>query len=654
MEDPKIIYMTREEIRGIDRSKIQSMQMTSGATILISHEKENIDNSNEINQEVRLRARKEVKEEEKEEDKPTEKKEESNNEKKEEKKEEKVEIEIEGQPEEEKDKKDVLRGPDGKPLLSEMLMYGGMDYTNQGQSNENNVNLYPVPQNYEPVVQPNMPGTKNTEYPPQVQPQPQPQSDINMMPNQNQMDYNNQIPAQNYPQQEINNNQGYQPPVPNTQNIQNPFEGQDAYNQNMPQPQQQENIPIPNVNIPQPQQQENIPIPNVNIPQPQQTPYPEYDPNLEQQQNMNYPEFSEQNNNNMMPQPKIPPIQPPSYESPYQQQPIEPIIPPTKEAPYQPQYEQYPPQEQPPMQPQMYPQEERPPMQPPMKPPMYPPMKPPMHRPMRPPMYHPPMEDHYYPGKKRMLPKRPIVQINIGGPMPYGYHAPRMIPHGPKHLFVNNRMAYDPVGEIIDFVADPVTYMVEKSLGLRSNKKKGEKEGDKKEEDNKDKKEEIKEEKNEEKKEIKVENDGNNKEPILRARKKETEEEAEPEYEEVEYAEDQENIPQQQEEVLCPECTNGENLCPECSGQNINENLCPECVNGENYYQNLCPECSGEKICHECSGEKICPECNNKMKNKINTKSKFNNFKFHEIVATSDNKKSFVVVKKEGIVISEK
>ena len=86
-------------------------------------------------------------------------------------------------------------------------------------------------------------------------------------------------------------------------------------------------------------------------------------------------------------------------------------------------------------------------------------------------------------------------------------------------------------------------------------------------------------------------------------------------------------------------------MCPECSGQNINENLCPECVNGENYYQNLCPECSGEKIC---------PECNNKMKNKINTKSKFNNFKFHEIVATSDNKKSFVVVKKEGVVISEK
>ena len=51
-----------------------------------------------------------------------------------------------------------------------------------------------------------------------------------------------------------------------------------------------------------------------------------------------------------------------------------------------------------------------------------------------------------------------------------------MIPHGPKHLFVPHGMGYrpvDPVGEIIDFVADPVGYMVEKSLGLRSNKPKG-------------------------------------------------------------------------------------------------------------------------------------------------------------------------------------
>ena len=331
---------------------------------------------------------------------------------------------------------------------------------------------------------------------------------------------------------------------------------------------------------------------------------------------------------------------------------------------------------------QMYPQEERPPMQPPMKPPMYPQMKPPMQRPMRPPMYQPPMQDYYYPGKKRIFPKPNFVQINIGGPQPYGYHIPKMIPHGPKHLFVPHGMGYrrpvDPVGEIIDFVADPVGYMVEKSLGLRSNKPKG-KEGEKKDGE---KKEENKEETKEEKKEIKVENEGDgNKEPVLRARKMGTEEQEDAGYEEVEYAEEKENIQQEQQaqqeqqiqqeglcpectgESLCPNCANGESLCPECSGQNVNENLCQEC-DGENYPQNinenLCPECSGvninentyQNLCPECSGENVCPDCNNKLKYKTNKASQFNNFSFHEIVETSDNKKSVVVVKKGGVVIS--
>ena len=75
--------------------------------------------------------------------------------KKKKKKEEKPEEKKEDKANEENDKKEILRGPDGKPLLSEMLIYGGLDYGAQGQSNENNVNLYPVPQNFEPVVQPN-------------------------------------------------------------------------------------------------------------------------------------------------------------------------------------------------------------------------------------------------------------------------------------------------------------------------------------------------------------------------------------------------------------------------------------------------------------------------------------------------------------------
>ena len=71
------------------------------------------------------------------------------------KKEDKVKIEIGGKANEENDKKEILRGLDGKPLLSEMLIYGELDYGAQGQSNENNVNLYPVPQNFESVIQPN-------------------------------------------------------------------------------------------------------------------------------------------------------------------------------------------------------------------------------------------------------------------------------------------------------------------------------------------------------------------------------------------------------------------------------------------------------------------------------------------------------------------
>ena len=50
---------------------------------------------------------------------------------------------------------------------------------------------------------------------------------------------------------------------------------------------------------------------------------------------MNYPEFNDQNNNNMMPQPEIPPMQPSAHQPQYQQQPIEPIIQP-KEPQYNP------------------------------------------------------------------------------------------------------------------------------------------------------------------------------------------------------------------------------------------------------------------------------------------------------------------------------
>ena len=180
MEADNIKYMTREEIKGLDRSKIKSLQMTSGTTFILIHEKENPQIQIEegyTNNNMQFRARKEVKEEENTEDKKEEKKEENAEEKKvEDNIGEKIEIEIGGQEEEkETEKKEVLRGPDGKPLLSEMLVSDGINY---GQNNEN-INLYPVPHNYEPMIDPNMPGTnaetkKNEYQPPQPQPIPQP------------------------------------------------------------------------------------------------------------------------------------------------------------------------------------------------------------------------------------------------------------------------------------------------------------------------------------------------------------------------------------------------------------------------------------------------------------------------------------------------
>jgi hypothetical protein len=697
----KVVYMTPEEIRNLDRSKIYSMQMTSGDVFLITHEKEETQLNqqkegcpcNEKTSEIRLRARKgEEKEEteEKPEEKTEEKPEEKTEEKKEETAEEKVEIDIEGQPQEENDKKEVLRGPDGKPLLNEMLVYGGMTYDNQEQANDNNVNLYPIPQHYEPIVQPNMPGTKNTEYQPQPQPQPEPQppaqtqttTEINNVQNNiaSNFDYNNtQEQTQYYPTQEINN-QPYPPTDINNQNMQVPYEDPNAYNQTIPQ-QPQENIPVQDINVPNipPQQQENIPVQDINIPQTQQNePYPQYDPNMDQYQNKEYPEFEEQNNSTPYTSPQQPQYQPPQPEPAYPpvQPNTQPQIQPQVQPPVQPQAQpQAYPKMQPPMQPQAYPKMQPPmhpqgypKMVPPTKPPMHHPprmvhpMQPPMHHHMKPPMYNPQMQYHvpgYGMAGKRILPKQPVIQINVGMGG-YGPHV-GLMPHGPKHLIPGRRNIVNPVTEFIDFVSNPVGYMVEKSLGLRSNKPKTEKKEGEVEEENKEaKKEENKEEnkeEKEEKKEITQENvKEEQKEVVLRARKKETEEHEQPEFEEVEYAEEieqtQEQVQEPEKEQVQTEIVNQEVICPECTG----ENLCPECTG-----ENLCQECKKENLCQECKEEKVCPECSNINKVEVSEEKKnagktvrLKNFNFHEIVETSNCEKSHVVVKKEGVIISGK
>ena len=67
--------------------------------------------------------------------------------------------------------------------------------------------------------------------------------------------------------------------------------------------------------------------------------------------------------------------------------------------------------------------------------------------------------------------------------------------------------------------------------------------------------------------------------------------------------------------------------------------------------EDVCPECKN-LICPECKNQ-LCPECQEKkegvqLKNITRTK----NYNYHEIVETSDNKKSVVVVKKDGVTVS--
>ena len=126
-----------------------------------------------------------------------------------------------------------------------------------------------------------------------------------------------------------------------------------------------------------------------------------------------------------------------------------------------------------------------------------------------------------------------------------------------------------------------------------------------------------------------------------------------------------------EEEILCPDCSH-EVLCPECSG----EILCPDCQKKET----VCGDCLKKekelKIKESERKNKTKEEGKNKTKeyqgknklketpkpyvrkeeNKKDNKGKdvdFDNYKYHEINdKTAKNKKSKVVVKKEGIIIA--
>ena len=145
--------------------------------------------------------------------------------------------------------------------------------------------------------------------------------------------------------------------------------------------------------------------------------------------------------------------------------------------------------------------------------------------------------------------------------------------------------------------------------------------------------------------------------------------------------------PEYEEEVLCPNCSN-EVLCPDCA----KEVLCPDCKQKELNKDVLCPDCAKKsekkekkkkkeeeekkkkKEEEELKNKKKEEELKNKRKeneknNKIRETPKvkkdekknenkgkdfdFDNYKYHEVNAkTSKNKKSHVLVKKDGIIIA--
>jgi hypothetical protein len=79
MADQKVLYMNAADLKNLDRSKIKSMTMTSGAIFLIQENNAQVEQNvqNEETSEIKFRARNEVKnEEEKEEEKAEEKQEE--------------------------------------------------------------------------------------------------------------------------------------------------------------------------------------------------------------------------------------------------------------------------------------------------------------------------------------------------------------------------------------------------------------------------------------------------------------------------------------------------------------------------------------------------------------------------------------------------
>ena len=145
MEQQNVIYMTPEEAQNVDPAAIDTVTLTTGSVIQVADQgeaeefqEENIESNLPICEKCGLPKR------------PTNEKENIFRGKKQEE-----EIKVEEQTE---DKKEVLRGPNGMPLLGDIL--SGNNMTNQPNNYNNQVNVPPVeknqmqPQPVPPMVKP--------------------------------------------------------------------------------------------------------------------------------------------------------------------------------------------------------------------------------------------------------------------------------------------------------------------------------------------------------------------------------------------------------------------------------------------------------------------------------------------------------------------
>lgn len=612
--ESKVKYMTAEEIRGLPTSEIASMTMLSGDVIIIGpNSQQDLSKSRQIftkcdnkcipsvqgfnmqgsNQNVVLRTKKvtTVKEEDGVE-----------------KVQETVEIDVEPQPEGEDKKAEPLRGPDGK-LLNDILT--GQDYGEQEQ--EQQPPLEPQPQaNEEENQQNNYPNPQEEQgqyYAPEYDP--------------------NQVPQTNEEQQQ------YAPEENN-----NGYEGQEQYYPPEDQYYDQEQYPAQDMNQQVPEQyvgpngeneyypQEYMPDPN----NPDQNMYPAF----EDDNNQQYPPEEYQQPMNVPDQqgyvPEVEPMVQPPLQEPIEQPPLQPENYPSETQPMV-QPEVQPPVQQP-IQPEMQPPAEQTvqPVIPPVQQPIQPPVQPPSQKPIQPPSQkpvqpsvRPQVPKQVFPGQRpgiKIIPqpsnKRSVVQIKFGfdprmpqrpgmRPMgPMGKLIPQP-PHGPQPKrqpfgfgFVPARPQPKPgarvqIGGKKKIVINPLNPIgnfidfVQDVMGPMAVRRVGLRSTNPNGAVKTAQKEDVKE--------------GAQQGTVLRARRKE-------------YA--------PQEEVLCPECA-----CEECYG-NQNQYATQYGYNNQ-YGQNF----NTTKV----------------FRGKGHQYGPCKNFNYHEIVETSDNSKTHVVVKKGGITI---